>query len=129
MNSFTAIGNLASDVDLREFDKDGEKRNVASFLLAINRPGKDAGADFVRVTAWNGTAKSCSEYLSKGKKVGITGRLTSSRYEKDGVTIDKVEITAQRVEFLSPNPNGTGVQAEQPTQGTAAPSTDDDIPF
>ena len=128
MNSVNLIGNLASDVDLREFTKDNEQRHVASFLLAVNRPGKDAGADFVRVSAWNGQAQSCSTYLSKGKKVAVIGRLTSSRYEKDGQTIDKIEVTAQRVEFLSPNPNGNGggVQVEQTN---AAPGTDDDIPF
>ena len=56
MNSVTLIGNLASDVELREL---GEERKVASFLLAVDRPGKDDRADFVRVACWNRVADSC----------------------------------------------------------------------
>ena len=66
MNVVTLIGNLASDVELRDV---GEDRQVANFLLAVNRPGKDE-ADFVRISTWNKQAETCAQYLAKGKKVG-----------------------------------------------------------
>jgi single stranded DNA-binding protein len=73
----TLIGNLATDVELREV---GEDLQVANFLLAVNRPGKDE-ADFVRISTWNKQAELCAQYLAKGRKVGVDGRLRSSSWE------------------------------------------------
>ena len=73
MNSVNLIGNLATDVELREV---GEKK-VASFLLAVDNGGSDGGADFVWVSAWDRQAEVCAEYLAKGSRVGVVGRLKS----------------------------------------------------
>ena len=98
MNVVTLIGNLATDVELREV---GEDLQVASFLLAINRPGKDE-ADFVRISTWNKQAELCAQYLAKGRKVGVDGRLRSSSWEDaEGNKRNAVEVVANRVEFLS----------------------------
>ena len=56
MNVVTLIGNLASDVELKQI---GEDKQVATFLLAVDRPGKDE-ADFVGISAWNKQAESCA---------------------------------------------------------------------
>ena len=72
MNVVSLIGNLATDVELKAV---GEGKQVAGFLLAIDRPSKDGGADFVHVSAWDRQGELCSQYLSKGKRVGIEGRL------------------------------------------------------
>jgi single-strand DNA-binding protein len=101
VNVVTLIGNLATDVELREV---GEDLQVATFLLAVNRPTKDE-ADFVRVSTWNRQAELCAQYLSKGRKVGIDGRLKSSSWEdSDGNKRSAIEVVANRVEFLSPPP-------------------------
>jgi len=98
VNVVTLIGNLATDVELREV---GQDLQVASFLLAVNRPGKD-DADFVRISTWNKQAELCAQYLAKGRKVGIDGRLRSSSWEDaDGNKRNAVEVVANRVEFLS----------------------------
>ena len=144
MNSVNLIGNLASDVEIRDAGTapDGSTRRVASFLLAVNRPGQDAGADFVRVSAWGGQAESCNTYLDKGKKVGVEGRIRTSRKEnEDGSYTNYFEINASRVEFLTPkaadSEQGVQVAAEAPAAAApaateaapaAAPATDD-IPF
>ena len=105
MNVVTLIGNLASDVELRDV---GDDRQVANFLLAVNRPGKDE-ADFVRVSAWNKQAGACANYLAKGRKVGVDGRLRSSSWEDtDGNKRNAIEVVANRVEFLSPPPGKGG---------------------
>lgn len=136
MNSVNLTGNLASDVDVREVKVGDETRKVASFLLAVNRPGKDAGADFLRINAWNGQGESCAKYLSKGKKVAVEGRIRSSQQVlEDGSKRNHVDVTANRVEFLSPAPSNSGIQVEQNAKdaetatAAAAPGTDDDIPF
>jgi len=103
MNSVSLIGNLATDVDLKEVvaaGDDGAKK-VASFLLAVDRDGRDAGADFVWVSAWERQAELCSEYLQKGRRVGVEGRLRTRTWQQDGQRRDAFEIVARRVEFLS----------------------------
>jgi single-stranded DNA-binding protein len=57
VNSVALTGNLCTEVDLKELA--GEKR-VASFLLAVDRLGKDGGADFVRVSVWDRQAEVCA---------------------------------------------------------------------
>jgi single-strand DNA-binding protein len=98
VNNVVLIGNLATEIELKEVPPD---KKVASFLLAIDRPGSDSGADFIRVATWNRQAEVCDEYLSKGSKIGIEGRLRSRSWEDDdGKRRTAVEVVANRVEFL-----------------------------
>ena len=97
MNTVSLIGNLATDVELKDL---GEEKKVASFLLAVDRPSQDGGADFIRIAAWNRQAETCAEYLAKGAKVGVDGRLRSRSWEEDGKRRSAVEVVANRVQFL-----------------------------
>src|SRR5437763_1517617 len=98
------IGNLATEIELKDVPPD---RKVASFLLAVDRPGSDAGADFVRVATWNRQAEVCGEYLAKGSKIGVEGRLRSRSWEDDeGKRRNAVEVVANRVEFLDTRNRG-----------------------
>jgi len=81
MNSVHLIGNLATDVELRDV---ADNKKVASFLLAVDRGSRDGGADFVWITAWDRQAELCDEYLAKGNRVAIDGRLKSRTWEQDG---------------------------------------------
>jgi single-strand DNA-binding protein len=103
MNTVSLIGNLATEVELRDV---GEDKKVASFLLAVNRGGRDAGADFVWIAAWERQGELCAEYLTKGQRVGIDGRLRSHTWEEEGKRRDRVEVVAHRVDFLSPPGRG-----------------------
>ena len=115
MNSVALTGNLCTDVDLKE--PSGEKR-VAGFLLAVDRPTKEGGADFVRVSVWDRQAEVCAQYLGKGKRVGIEGRLRSRSWEDDGKRRSAVEVVANRVEFLFAGDGGA--PAEVPFEEAAA---------
>src|SRR3954466_1000973 len=101
MNTVNLIGNLATDVDLREV---GEGKKVASFLLAVGRGGRDAGADFVGVSVWDRQAELCAAYLSKGRRVGVNGYLRSRNWEEDGKRRRVVEVVGTRVDFLGGPP-------------------------
>jgi single-strand DNA-binding protein len=114
VNVVTLIGNLATDVELKEL---GEDRKVASFKLAVDRRGADNGADFFRVTAWNRQAELCARYLHKGRLIGLDGRLRSRSWEDaDGKRRSAVEVVANSVEFLSgpAEPSGTPFDAAAP---------------
>jgi single-strand DNA-binding protein len=107
MNAVQLIGNLATDVELRDVSPRDERaegsseKKVASFLLAVGRGGRDAGADFVWVSAWDRQGELCAEYLAKGSRIAVDGRLKSRTWEQDGRRRDAVEVVARRVEFLS----------------------------
>jgi len=102
LNVVTLIGNLATDVELKDV---GEDLQVATFLLAVDRIGKDE-ADFFKVSTWNKQAETCARYLAKGRRVALDGRLKSNSWEdSDGNKRSSVEVVANRVQFLS-GPSG-----------------------
>jgi single-strand DNA-binding protein len=111
VNVVTLIGNLASDVELREL---GDEKKVASFLVAIDRPGPAGGADFIRVAAWNKQADVCARFLGKGKRVAVDGRLRSRSWEEpDGKRRSAVEVVASGVQFLSASDTAAGAPFEE----------------
>jgi single-strand DNA-binding protein len=111
VNVVTLIGNLATDVELRAV---GDGKQKASFLLAVDRPTKGE-ADFVWVTAWDRQAETCNEFLAKGRRIALDGRLRSRSWEEDGKKRNAVEVVANRVQFL--------------TAGPESRAATDDIPF
>ena len=103
-NKMMAIGNLGSDPEMR-YTPSGSP--VTSFRIATNR--RATGADGERrdetewftVVTWNKLAELCNQYLTKGRKVYVEGRLHSRSWEgKDGVTRFVNEIIANQVVFL-----------------------------
>jgi single-strand DNA-binding protein len=117
MNTVNLIGNLATDVELREV---GEDKKVATFVLAVDRPGQDRGADFVRIATWDRQAEVCDQYLAKGKQVAVDGRLRSRSWEDaEGKRRSAIEVVANRVQFLSPREGAPA--REVPFEPAAAP--------
>ncbi len=115
MNLVALIGNLATEVELKDL---GDDRQVANFVLAVDRLGNEE-ADFIRVSAWNKQAETCSRYLTKGRQVALDGRLRSSSWEDaDGNKRSAIEVVAHRVQFLS----GSGKEAaEVPFETAVSP--------
>ena len=131
MNKIILIGNLTSDPELRGTPT-GHK--VCSFGIAVNdRRGGEQNTQFFRVSVWDKMGESCQTYLSKGKKVFVSGPLTVRTYSKhDGSTGVSLEITANDVEFLSPREEkGAGGYFPAPTvpQGSMTPVETDELPF
>jgi single-strand DNA-binding protein len=108
VNVVTLIGNLATDVELREV---GSEKKVASFVLAVDRPNRDGGADFVSVAAWDRQAELCAEYLGKGRRIAVDGRLKSRSWEDEGRRRSTLEVVARRIEFLGGGPRHDEVAA------------------
>lgn len=96
-NKSFLIGRLTRDPEVR-YTSAGVA--VARFTLAINRPTKDAEADFIRIVAWRKLAEICGEYLKKGKLISIEGRLQISSYEKNGKTVKSAEVIADNMQML-----------------------------
>ena len=100
MNRCFIIGNLTRDPETRVTQSGA---SVCSFTVAVNRRGQDDKADFFRVSAWNKTGETCQKYLSKGRKVAVTGPVSVATYAgQDGKAYANLEVMAQDVEFLTP---------------------------
>ena len=104
------IGNLGRDPELK-FTADGKA--VASFSVATSRKYKDTDeTTWFRVSVWDKQAEACNQYLRKGSKVFVTGRLVPDKatggprvYQRDdGSWGASFEIMASEVKFLDSKP-------------------------
>ncbi len=130
------VGNLGRDPEMR-FTPSGQP--VTSFSVATNRQYTNANGELVketlwfRVTTWGKLAETCNQYLKKGSKVLIEGRLTADPRTggpriwngQDGQPRASFEVTAQTVRFLSAR-GEEEVTLEVPGVETLG---DEDIPF
>ena len=126
MNKIIIIGNLVRDPELRTTPSGVA---VCTFTIAVNGRKQDEPATFFRVTAWRKLGENCNRYLTKGKKVFVSGPVSVSTYTaKDGTTRASMEITAEDVEFLSPA--GTGAEnATVDERAGFVPVDDEELPF
>jgi len=121
LNRVQLIGNLTRDPELR-YTPNGTA--VCSFGLATNRSWKtDAGekhdeAEFHNIVAWNKLAELCAQFLVKGRKVFVEGRLATRTWTgQDGAQRNRTEIVISDMILLDSNRPAGGVAAvpvEQP---------------
>jgi len=111
INKAILIGNLGSDPELR-YTQSGTP--VASFSVATTRRWKDKEGqqqeetEWHKIVAWTRLAEICGEYLNKGSKVYIEGRLQTRKWQdKNGNDRYTTEIVAQEMKMLSPR-GGSG---------------------
>jgi single-strand DNA-binding protein len=104
LNKVMIIGNVGTDPEMR-FTPNGNP--VTSFRVATSRfftnpeGERKQETEWFTVTAWNKLAESCNQYLTKGKRAYIEGRLRTRVWEgQDGQKRTQVEIVAERVLFL-----------------------------
>ena len=108
MNRITIIGNLTRDPELRTTSNGIP---VCSMTIAVNRRRRAQEAqetDYFNVTTWRQMAESCAQYLTKGKRVAVSGAVSMRTYEgRDGRLHATLEIQAEEVEFLTPRSTNT----------------------
>ena len=135
LNRMTAIGNLGSDPEMR-YTPNGNP--VTTFRMAVSRSyntgegERREETEWFSVVAWNQLAELCNQYLSKGQKVYVDGRLQTRNWEaRDGTQRTTIEIVAQNVVFMSrPGEGGGGMPREGDYPGEAfGGGPEDDLPF
>jgi single-strand DNA-binding protein len=136
VNNVTLIGRLTRDAELR-YTANGKA--VSKFSLAVNDKRKVGDqwkdeAGFFEITLWGQLGESLNQYLTKGKQIAVTGKLTQERWEQDGQNRSKVLVTAATVQLLgSPSGNNdsgkTHSQAAPPSPPPDNGGFVDDIPF
>jgi single-strand DNA-binding protein len=97
INRVVEVGRLSRDVELKYTP---DNKAVAKFGIAVGGMKKDE-VSFFEVVVWGKVAENCANYLSKGKKVAIDGRLNQRSWTtQEGQKRSVIEIIADRVEFL-----------------------------
>jgi single-strand DNA-binding protein len=104
INQVILMGRLTRDPENRTT---GSGKNIASFSIAVDRGGSDDQADFFEITAWEKLADLVMQYLQKGRRVLVQGRLRQDSWDdkETGKKRSRVEVTATDVTFLD-GPNG-----------------------
>lgn len=128
LNQVTLMGNLTRDPELRQTPTG---QTVTNFSLALNRSYKDASGewqevtDYIDIVCWGPLAERVAQYLSKGRRCLVQGRLQSRSWEQEGQKRNKVEVLANDVTFL--DSRGGGDDSGAPVSSGAS-STGDDKP-
>lgn len=116
INKVLASGNLTRDPELHQT---AGGMPILSFTIAVNdrRRNQQSGewedyANYIDCTMFGNRAQSLSDYLSKGTKVAIEGKLRYSSWEKDGVRRSKIEVVIDELEFMSRDASRDVVQQQ-----------------
>jgi single-strand DNA-binding protein len=156
LNRVTLVGRLTRDPELRHT---AGGQAVCTIRLAVSSRGRDDSgnwsdrANYFDITLFGRTAETASNYLSKGRRIGVDGRLSWREWEaQDGGKRQSVEVVANDIFFLDSRGDGgeggggvSGGGAERGSWSTpspasdlpvdtsdlrpATPADDDDIPF
>jgi single-strand DNA-binding protein len=103
---------------------------VARFTLAVNRKGKDKGADFISCVAFGKQAEFIEKYMRKGMKADLSGRITTGSYkDKDGKTVYTTEVTVEDIEFGESKNAQTETKPEQNDWQNVPDDLDSELPF
>ena len=137
MNRIILLGRLTREPEVKVTSSD---KTTTTFGLAVDRPFKNRDgkteADFINIVTWNKTAEVAGNYLHKGERLLVEGRLQIRSYEgKDGQKHYVTEVIADRVEFIEKR-NSSGAQTATPKED-AGPmgsfgsemSFDEEVPF
>lgn len=116
LNQCNFIGRLGKDVETR-YMPNGDA--VSSFSIAVGSSWKDKAGDkkeeteWVSVTAFRKLAEICGQYLKKGSKVYVTGRMKTDKYtDKDGVERYSTKIIMDNMQMLDSKPGASGGAAQ-----------------
>lgn len=142
MNKVIIMGRLTKDPEL----KTTSSSSVCNFTVAVDRRFKSEGqptADFIPVVTWGKTAEFCSNYFSKGRMIGIVGRIQTRTWDDtEGKKHYVTEVVGEEAYFAdskkqaegggneSQNTNTNSVFTPEQSGGGYFPlDDDDDMPF
>jgi single-strand DNA-binding protein len=133
INKVILIGNLGSDPEIK-YTQEGTA--VASFNIATTEKwkGQDGqmqeATEWHRIVAWKRLGEICGEYLAKGSRVYIEGKLQTRKWQdQSGADRYTTEIIAREMKMLSPKSELSGSPHEATQQDFGYAGSGDDVPF
>lgn len=128
LNKVMIIGNVGTDPEMR-FTPNGNP--VTSFRIATGRSyttpegERKQETEWFDVVTWNRLAETCNQFLAKGRRAYVEGRLRTRNWDgQDGQKHTRLEIIANQVIFLDKT-----APASLPEEGAAAEGDSEDLPF
>ena len=118
LNNVVLCGRITKDIEIRQTNSG---KSYTRFIVAVERENFDRSAekvsDFLSVVAWEKTAEFIGKYFAKGSAIYAEGSIQTGSYtNKDGVTVNTIDIIARKVKFAEskPNSNSPAARNEQP---------------
>jgi single-strand DNA-binding protein len=134
INHVILMGNLTRDPELRQTPNG---QSVCGFSLALNRSYRNQNdewqdaTDYVDIVAWAALGERVAQYLTKGRRCLVQGRLQSRSWEQDGQKRSKVEVIASDVTFLDSRSAASeevaAPEAEQPAKKPKPSKSEDEV--
>jgi len=121
------MGRLTRDPEVRTTSTG---KTITSFSLAVDRGGQDDQADFFDITAWEKLGELVSQYLSKGRRCLVQGRLRQDSWDdkETGKKRSKVEVVATDVTFLDgPSGDNAGPSNNSNSSNSNSTKKSDDV--
>lgn len=114
MNKVDLIGRTTKDIVCQYTSS--SQLAVTRFTLAVDRGGRDKGADFIRCVAFGKTAETMEKYVNKGDMVGISGHIQTGSYQnQQGNTVYTTDVITERM-YLLPNAHKEYIENDIPEQ-------------
>ena len=136
MNLVTLIWRLTRDPELK-YSQSGKA--FCKFSVAVTREYNRDEADFINCVAWDKRAETIAEYLRKGRRVALQGRLSVRSYEQNGETKWITEVIVDKFDFIDTTSGGSSSYEEKKSSNAEPnfssenanedPIDDDDFPF
>jgi single-strand DNA-binding protein len=134
LNRVTLVGRLTRDPELRHT---GGGDPICSIRLAVSSRARDESgnwgdkSNFFDVTVFGRQAQTAADYLAKGRRIGVDGRLSWREWQaQDGTKRQSVEVIANDVFFLDSRGDGGsgGYGGDQEASGWSRPPAGGDLP-
>lgn len=109
-NNQSAIGNLVKTPELKAW---ASGTNYCDFTLGINRPGEDAGTDFIRVRVKGNAAKALVQFGTPGRLIAVSGTHRQETVEHAGKAFHVSHLETIGFKFLDKKPTAAVVEVEE----------------
>lgn len=126
MNLAILVGRLTADPETRSSQSG---TTITTYTLAVDRRGKEKGADFIRCKAFNRGAEFAEKYFRKGMRVAVSGSINTGSYkDKEGRTVYTTDVLVNSQEFAD---GKAQKEAPKNTQGfmDVPDDIDEELPF
>lgn len=127
MNNVILMGRLTRDPELK-YSQAGKA--YCRFTVAINREFNREEADFINCLAFGKTAEAIAEWLGKGRRIALQGRIQTGNYEnKNGDKVNTFEVVADKFEFVDSARSETSKNQSYSNNNDDVLDDNDDFPF
>ena len=126
VNQVILMGRLTRDPEQRTTSTG---KIIVSFSIAVDRGGQDDSADFFNINAWEKLGELVMQYMTKGRRVLVQGRLRQDRWDdkETGKKQSRVEVTATDVTFLDGPSDSAGASRSNSSETPSKSKKTDDV--